>query len=131
MAWMNVAKGFPQTRFYFYTKALPLIERYVQTHPEGVALSHGILAPNVRITASYGGTHDHLIKPLKIRSAKVILRESDAGGLPIDKDDTHAALSGGSFALLIHAAQPKGSVAAKAWEKIRRAGMTPQKGGNE
>jgi hypothetical protein len=123
MAWLDIARGFPQIRFYFYTKALPFIQRYVYSHPEGVALSHGILAPNVRITASYGGTHDHLIPELKVRYAKVILREEDAGGLPIDRDDSHAALSGGSFALLIHATQPRGTDAAKAWDKLRRAGM--------
>lgn len=130
-AWIDVAKGFPHVRFYAYTKALPHIERYVYTHPEGVALGQGILSPNFRITASYGGTHDHLIEQLKIRSARVILSEDEAT-LPIDTDDTHAALSGGSFNLLIHAAQPAGTVAAKAWDKIRRTkgSYAPQKGGD-
>lgn len=129
-AWIDVAKGFPQVRFYAYTKALPHIERYVYEHPEGVSLSHGILSPNFRITASYGGTHDHLIGRLKIRSARVIMSEDEAT-LPIDTDDTHAALSGGSFNLLIHATQPLGSDAAKAWDKIRRTrgGYATRKGG--
>lgn len=107
-------------RFYFHTKALPILWWWVNTHPEGVDLSRGILSPNVTVCASRGGTHDHLIDALKIREAKVILHPSDRGNLPIDWDDSHAANPGGSFCLLIHGTQPSGSYASKAWYKISR-----------
>jgi len=120
-AWMAVAalphrKG---CRFYSYTKALPLLVAYAATQ-EGSDLSRGILTPNVRCTASRGGSHDHLIDEYGMREAVVILRGSDAT-YEIDEDDTHAAHSGGSFNLLIHAAQPAGSPAMEAWEILRRA----------
>ena len=121
LAWMGVTQLRHRRgcRFYFYTKALPLIEAWAATQV-GVDLSRGILAPNVRITGSRGGTHDHLLGVLNLREAEVVLSE-DAATHEIDSDDTHAARSGGSFNLLIHAAQPRGTEAARAWEKIRRA----------
>lgn len=105
--------------FYFYTKATPYIEWFA-AHNEGVDLERGILTPNVRFTASRGGKRDDLIDTLKMREAEVIFSEEEATR-EIDTDDTHAARPGGSFNLLIHATQPRGSEAARAWEKIRRA----------
>jgi hypothetical protein len=118
LGWMLVAKMRPDITFYFYTKALPFLKRYLkERHKHGVSLSKGKLAKNVRVTASYGGTHDHLIKELGIRYSKVILAESDKGRLPIDKDDTHAYKAGGSFCLMVHGVQPAGTEAAKVWHK--------------
>lgn len=127
LAWMAVA-ALPHRRscrFYFYTKALPYVVAYASTQ-KNVDLSRGILTKNVRFTASRGGTHDHLIDEYGMREAVVILREEDATR-EIDDDDTHAARSGGSFNLLIHAAQPAGSDAAKAWDVLRRAKIEANK----
>lgn len=116
LGWMLVAKMRPDIIFYFYTKALPFIKRYLKGK-RGIALSKGKLADNIRITASYGGTHDHLIKELDIRYSKVILAKSERGKLPIDKNDSHAYRVGGSFCLMIHGIQPAGTEAAKVWGK--------------
>lgn len=48
--------------------------------------------------------------------------EADELGLEIDHDDSHAALPGPSFALLIHGIQPKGSEAGKAVRALRGRG---------
>ena len=125
--WIEVAKRHPKIRFYAYTKALPLLQKYVAEYPDETDLSMGILAHNVRITASKGGKHDHLIEGLQTRTACVIMKEEETQ-LPIDNDDTHAVHSGGSFALLIHATQPRGTIAAKNWDKIRRTRYTPRRG---
>jgi hypothetical protein len=129
LAWMGVTALAHRRgcRFYFYTKALPYVEAYAATQ-EGVDLSQGILTPNVRVTGSAGGTHDHLLEVLNLRDANVVFSEGEAVR-EIDSDDTHAATSGGCFSLLIHAAQPAGSEASQAWEKIRRARAAANKQG--
>lgn len=104
--------------FYGYTKSLHLIARV-----KGNNLSKGILLPNFRITASVGGQYDYLIPKLNIRTARVVFAEQEAGKLPIDHDDSHAATIGGNFALLLHGSQPANSEASRAWEKIRQAKM--------
>lgn len=116
LAWMLVAKLRPDITLYFYTKALPFIKRYLKGKC-GINLSKGKLAKNVRVTASYGGTHDCLIDQLGIRYSKVIFSESERGRLPIDKDDTYAYKAGGNFCLIVHGIQPAGTEAAKVWSK--------------
>jgi len=112
-AWYAVALNNPRTLFYAYTKSL----RYwlsVREFPE---------LWNFVLTASYGGTHDHLIDEFNLRSAKVVFSEAEAAelGLAIDHDDTHAAkptLRDDSFALLLHGTQPKDSDASKALKAL-------------
>ncbi len=96
-AWMAVASRRPNVRFYAYTKMIR-------------AMISGEIPPNFVLTASYGGTHDHLIQAYGLRSAIVVQSEADADrlGLEIDHDDSHAMNPGPSFALLIHGVQPKG-----------------------
>jgi hypothetical protein len=127
LAWMGVAALTHRRgcRFYFYTKNLPAVEAYAATQ-RGVDLSRGILTPNVRVTGSRGGTHDHLLEVLNLREAHVVFSEGEAT-MEIDSDDTHAARSGGSFNLLLHAAQPAGTPAARAWETLRRAKVAANK----
>jgi hypothetical protein len=81
---------------------------------------------NFRLTASYGGKHDHLIKQYNLRSAIVVYSEQEAidMGLDIDHDDSYAYGTGGDFALLIHGKQPKGSKASKAMSELRKVGIT-------
>jgi hypothetical protein len=108
-AWMEVAHERPRTLFYTYTKALPYWVR-----------RKGILPSNLVLTASYGGTHDHLIEKHGLRYARVVFSEGEAAelGLELDYDDTHAMKPGPSFALLIHGIQPPGSPASKAMARL-------------
>ena len=121
-AWYAVALNNPRTLFYAYTKSL----RYwlsVREFPE---------LWNFVLTASYGGTHDHLIDEFNLRSAKVVFSEAEAAelGLAIDHDDTHAAkptLRDDSFALLLHGTQPKGTDAATALKALKGVGSYSRK----
>jgi hypothetical protein len=112
-AWLEVARQRPNTRFYAYTKALPYWVRRM-----------GEIPANLVLTASIGGTHDHLISEHGLRSARVVLSEDEAKrlGLALDHDDSHAMNPGPSFALLIHGMQPAGSPASKAITMLRRQG---------
>lgn len=121
--WLRVAQERPQTTFYAYTKALPSwLARLDQV---GDGYTPGAV-PNLVLAASYGGTHDHLIKEHGLRSAQVVFspHEADALGLEVDHDDSHAMTHGASFALLLHGAQPAGSDAAAAARSLRNAGFT-------
>jgi hypothetical protein len=113
-AWLEVAKNHPDRLFYGYTKALPFWVKRL-----------GQIPSNLKLTASYGGTHDYLIEQYKLRSAKVVSSPEEAAdlGLPLDHDDSHAYGDGGNFALLIHGQQPKGSILAKTWRKLIKRGM--------
>lgn len=113
-AWMNVAKLFPSIIFYGYTKRVGLLVKFKDQFPE-----------NFRFVASWGGTEDSLIEKHNIKSARVVFSEAEAEklGLPLDHKDDHAySADKGSFALLLHGTQPKGSAAADAWKGIKAAG---------
>ena len=112
-AWLQVARQRPQTRFYAYSKALPFWVARMESIPE-----------NLILTASYGGTHDHLIDKHGLRSARVVLSEQEAAdlGLELDHDDSHAMKPGPNFALLIHGMQPAKSAASKALATLRKNG---------
>ena len=123
-AWWLTASENPDKLFYAYTKSL----RYWYD----VVLQMPIL-DNFILTASYGGSNDHLIDMTdgfhgeKLRSAKVVFSEAEAEalGLEIDHDDSHAAipaLRNQDFALLIHGVQPKGSDASKALSALKGVG---------
>lgn len=111
LAWLNVAMNNPFTVFYGYTKALPWIVKYKKLIP-----------PNFRLTASKGGTHDHLIGKHHLKFAEVVHTELEAKkkGLEIDHDDSHAMQGNQSFALLLHGTQPEGSLAGEALKLLRR-----------
>lgn len=106
-AWLAVAREFPNMRFYAYTKAL--------THWVTVRAS---VPENLIFTASYGGTHDHLIAEHRLRYALVVPTNEAAklAGLKVDHMDLFAIEPGPSFALLIHGVQPSGSLGAE-WVK--------------
>ena len=113
-AWMEIARKNPTRRFYGYTKALPLWVKHLDSIPK-----------NFKLTASYGGTHDHLIGKHNLKFAKVVksIEEAKILGLPIDHDDSLAYGSNKSFALLLHGQQPAGSIWAKAWSNLKKIGM--------
>ena len=117
-----LAQRHPDRLFYAYTKSLHHLSKL-----DCLNLSKGQILPNFLVTASRGGKYDHLIEGLGIREAKVILAENKAGKLPIDHTDEHAARSGGSFALLIHGVQPKGSKAATALKALKGKGTYNRK----
>jgi len=110
---IEVAKLNPHIVFYAYTKSLPFWVRRLNSIPT-----------NFVLTASYGGKCDHLISLYNLRSAKVVfsIDEAQKKGLPLDNDDSYASKNKGSFALLLHGTQPKGSLAAKAWKKLGMKG---------
>lgn len=112
-AWLEVALRNPGRRFYAYTKSIPFWVKRMDHLP-----------PNFLLTASRGGKADCLIDEHGFREARVVYseQEADALGLEIDHDDSHAALPGASFALLIHGIQPKGSDAGKAVRALRGKG---------
>jgi len=120
-AWFDVAQHKPNTLFYAYTKSLPFAAPFFQGKPNAI--------PNFILTASRGGYRDNLIDSEKLREAVVVFSEEEAKDkkLPIDHDDSHAATIGGSFALLIHGIQPKGSEAAKALRKLNGKGSYTRK----
>ena len=112
-AWLEVIRRRPNRPFYGYTKALPFwIARY----------NH--IPNNLILTASYGGTHDHLIKEYGLKSVKVVKSPEEAMelGLPIDHDDSLAMEKYTDFALVVHGIQPKG-VWARAWKALVKRGM--------
>jgi hypothetical protein len=114
-AWIMVAQGRPQQRFYAYTKSL------------GMWLTlKDIIPPNFYLTASQGGTLDYLIPKYPEvfqRIAYVVYTEEEAQerGLSIDHDDSHC-LGDKPFALLVHGSQRAGSDAMKALTQRKKEG---------
>lgn len=114
-AWCKVAEANPDVIFYAYTKAVHCM---LFDRPQ-----------NFRLTASRGGTEDHLIAEHGLKEAVVCFSEEEAAsrGLEIDHDDCHAwkkEYDGKSFALLLHGTQPAGSDASKALQKLKKSGWT-------
>lgn len=110
-AWIEVARMNPEIIFYGYTKMVPFLVKRKYDLPS-----------NFRFVASYGGKFDSLIAAHGLRHAKVITDESLANGLPIDDDDSHVWNYDGSFALVLHGTQPKGSEYAKIIKARKMAG---------
>jgi hypothetical protein len=117
-AWINMAMKYRYILFYAYTKSIPYWLKYRE---------YLKLLPNFVLTASYGGKYDDLIKRNRLRFSRVVFSKSQAGHLPIDHDDSHAAINGKSFALLLHGVQPAGTVASKSLQKLRGAGSYSRK----
>ena len=116
LAWLTIAKMFPQKLFYAYTKSL---KYWVNNR----ALVDSL--PNFILTASYGGRDDSMIAEHGLRASTVVFSEPEAEslGLTIDHDDSHAAdpeLKDQDFALLIHGTQPKDTEASKALQLLRK-----------
>ena len=117
-AWLDVAMAFPNIIFYAYTKSIPMLIKYRNSLPS-----------NFRITASMGSKFDDLIISNNLNRSVVVKDEAEAKalGLEIDDDDSHAIAGDASFALLVHASQPAGTVWAKAWEAIRQTTVQANK----
>ena len=116
VAWLTIAKMFPQKLFYAYTKSL-------KYWVNNAAMVDSL--PNFILTASYGGRDDAMIDKYSLRASTVVFSEQEAEnlGLTIDHDDSHAAdpeLKKQDFALLIHGTQPKDTRASKALQLLRK-----------
>ncbi len=115
-AWDIVAYRLRKTIFYAYTKALPF---WLCDSDE--------LAHNFMLTASWGGTHDHLIleyPEVFKRHARVVYcpEEAHSLGLEIDHDDSHC-WGDRPFALLLHGTQAPQSAASRAVTQLRKRGI--------
>jgi len=114
-AWIMVAQGRPEQKFYAYTKSL------------GMWLALKDLIPsNFYLTASFGGTLDYLIPKhpdVFTRVAHVVYTEDQAKelGLEIDHDDSHC-LGDKPFALLVHGSQRAGTEASQAISQRKKEG---------
>lgn len=99
-AWIHTVEKFPRILFYAYTKALPLWQK-----------RKGEIPKNLRLIASEGGTHDHLIGKEGFRKAVIVKDQGEAieKRLNIDIDDFLAAFGDRDFALLLHGTQSKES----------------------
>ena len=120
---IEVAEKRPDILFYGYTKSLKFLQQIDMVNPRV-----GIIRPNFLMTISVGGKYDKLINLLDMRTAKVVFNQNETNGLPIDHDDSHAATIGGSFALLLHGIQPKGSQASEALRALNGLGSYHKKG---
>lgn len=109
-AWIRIAKEYPKTIFYAYTKSIKFWISNLDAIPK-----------NMKLTASRGGKWDCLIDKYKLKCAEVVFseEEAEAKGLQIDHDDKLAYQGNKSFALLIHGNQPKDSPALNAWKKVK------------
>ena len=122
-AWYVVALMNPNTLFYAYTKSTSWWVGGINEFP---------ILHNFVLTASMGGTQDHVTENYGLRKAVVVFSEAEAAelGLEIDHDDSHAAkpsLRNQDFALLIHGTQPAGSKAAQALKELKGKGSYSRK----
>jgi hypothetical protein len=122
-----VARLRPDVLFYTYTKSLRFIERHEPMWNPGLGIFNK--QGNFLVTASRGGKYDHLIDDLGLREARVVYSEAEAASLKlaIDHSEEHAATKGGSFALLLHGTQPKGSEAGQALVALNGKGSYSRK----
>jgi hypothetical protein len=113
-AWIQVAKQFPNRKFYAYTKSIKTWVSEMVNVPE-----------NFILTASYGGRFDDMIESEGLKYAKVVFTEKEANdsGLEIDHDDSHAFNGTNPFALLLHGKQKAGTKAAEALRELKRQGL--------
>lgn len=117
LGWLLVAESRPDILIYCYTKSIKYLKYANMISPRC-----GKIRENFLVTGSLGGKCDDEIDKIGIRSVDIVFSEEEAKekSLKIDNDDSHAATSGGSFALLIHGVQPKGTKASKALYQIMR-----------
>lgn len=114
-AWVAVARHHHDRLFYAYTTSGHLFRPFLKLEPEG-------LPENFKLTGSMAGKYVEEYKVLTQSTARIVLHPDDTD-LPIDHDDSHAKKGDHSFALLLHGAQPAGSAAAKAKQRLQAEGI--------
>ncbi len=109
-AWLKLCEDFPITRFYAYTKAIPMWVKRLTDIP-----------PNLVLNASLGGKWDSDVYGLGLKYAKVVysVEEANELNLELDHNDELAREEGPSFGLLLHGTQPAGSKASVALQKLK------------
>jgi hypothetical protein len=117
-AWLLVARKYPRSQFYAYTKSLKWLK---------VCQDNNLIPDNFSFTQSWDGKYDDMIDGIGEKSARVFVDpdELKASGLEHDHDDSHAIHNkrGQDFALHIHGSQPKGSKASAGLKKFDKAGV--------
>ena len=131
LAWFNVARIYPNIKFYAYTKAIGWMQD-----------NEDMRAKNFRMIASVGGKQDHLIiklslsqkflnivrskKQVETITANVVFHPSETK-LPIDTNEFYAINDkrsffnpSGSFSLLLHGTQKAGSEGSKALSRMNK-----------
>lgn len=111
-AWLTVATLNPDKTFYAYTKSNPYWVARLDSIPD-----------NFILTGSKGGRTDALLDEHSLKVATVVFSLDEAGSLPIDHDEYYALNNKGSFALLIHGTQPRGSQSASAMRELKAKGV--------
>jgi len=95
--WLEVAAENPSVEMWAYTKSLSYWTRRIDQIPA-----------NLTLTASYGGTQDHLIDEYGLKNVKVYACVSDVPqDRPIDHNDDFARHPGVNFALIDNYSKPK------------------------
>ena len=114
---MLAAQRNPHMLFYGYTKSIKFWLDYLKRFTR--------LPVNVHLVASMGGTCDALAIEHGLRRAIVVDTPEAAARLrvPIDHDDSHVWNYRGSFALLVHGTQRKGSKRALAVKLLKARGI--------
>ena len=117
-AWVSIAKLNPDILFYAYTKSLKYWLEYKEE-------PYSEIPSNLKLTASWDHSNSKQIQQHRLKFAKVVFNEEEARilNLEIDHDDSHAYKGDKSFALLLHGTQPKGTMAAKAKNKLVTSGV--------
>lgn len=89
--WLEVCKRNPEKKFWAFTKSVQFWVNRIDSIPN-----------NLNLTASKGGSQDHLIDKHGLKHCKVFTDKEEAlnSGLPIDTDDYWAMNGDKSFALL-------------------------------
>jgi hypothetical protein len=108
LALIEIAKAKPNIVFYGYTKAIPFLAKY-----------RDVIPANLKLVASFGGTHDHLIRDMISVTVVYSRYEARKRRLAVDQDDSHAYRCDKNFAILIHGVQPANSKAMRAVQRIK------------
>ena len=98
LAWVEMAKKYSDVFFYAYTKSIPYWVNNIDKVPD-----------NMRLTASYGGTMDKLIKQYDLNNVTVYktIQDIDNEYLPIDYTETNPINGVKEFGLIVHGRQFK------------------------
>lgn len=88
--WIAIAKSNPLVEFWAYTKSLKYWINRIEDIPS-----------NLILTASYGGSCDHLIEKYNLKNVKVYKSlEEVEDGRPVDVNDDYARIPDINFALI-------------------------------
>jgi len=113
-AWYWAARYYKNIQFWAYTKSINWMHELEGSRPS-----------NFSMNASRGSKHDTLIDELNLKSAEVVFhpKEAKERNLPVDKTEELAITGKGSFALVLHGTQGKGTEAGEALKTMTKEGI--------